>query len=84
MALAAVQGNIVAAGAIFLGLVSVIIRKGTVHPWLAESVGFTLPVTVMTNSRPVVIRPIQGVALAAGGILVLEILVPVVVPVQPP
>lgn len=61
-----------------------IVRKGAVQPWLTESVGFTLPVTVVTGFESVVIRPVQGVALATGSILVLEILVPVVVPVQPP
>ena len=72
-----------AIGAIFLGLVSVVIRKGTVQPWLAESVGFTRPVTVVTDSGPVSIRPVQGVALVAGAGLVLVLFVVLVVSVLP-
>lgn len=73
-----------AVGAIFLGLISVVIRKRTVQPWLAESVGFTRPVTVVTDSGPVIIRPVQGMALVAGPDLILVILVFIVVAVQPP
>ena len=57
-----------------------VIQQGAVQPRPAEHMGFYI-MTVMAAVRPVVVGPVQGVALAARCILALVVLVPVIIPV---
>ena len=73
-----------AIGAIFLRLVSVIIRKGKVQPWLTQNMRCTGSVAVMaTGIRFPPVGPAQYVALVAGVDLIYIFLVTIGFSVRP-